>query len=65
MDAAYYDKDVRSVVCCHTDMISAFRELFVESCHAALELQMEEVLTRPTKPVADHIKENNVSAVVA
>ena len=41
--------------------MSPSRESFVESRLAALELQMVEVLARPTMPIADNARLDNVS----
>ena len=41
--------------------MSPSRESFVECRLAALELQMVEVLARPTMPIADNVRLDNVS----
>ena len=70
INVAYPDKDTLPVVfgtirtsnlpfVC--EKISPSRESFVESRLASLELQMVEVLARPTMPIADNARLDNVS----
>ena len=70
INAAYPDKDTLPVVFVAIrtsnlpfvcEKMSPSRESFVESRLAALELQMVEVLARPTVPIADNARLDNVS----
>ena len=70
INAAYPDKDTLPVVFVAIgtsnlpfvyEKMSSSHELFVESRLAALELQMVEVLARPTMPIADNARLDNVS----
>ena len=70
INVAYPDKDTLPVVFVAIrtsnlpfvcEKISPSRESFVESRLATLELQMVEVLARPTMPIADNVRLYNVS----
>ena len=70
INVAYPDKDTLPVVFLSVrtsnlpfvcEKMSPSRESFVESRLAALELQMIEVLARPTIPIADNARLDNVS----
>ena len=70
INVAYPDKDTLPVVFVTVrtsnlpflcEKMSPSRESFVESRLAALELQMVEVLARPTMPIADNARLDNVS----
>ena len=70
INVAYPDKDTLPVVFVAVrtsnlsfvcEKMSPSRESFVESRLAALELQMIEVLARPTMPIADNARLDNIS----